>query len=113
MKRMVTITVVIALLCLLVYFASNLLKKLLAPAPTLNQASLAYKSEDINKDGQVDQADEEIVKKQFGCRPNQSCWSKVIGKTLSGDNPIYTSDLDLNKDGNIDLLDIQLMKNAE
>lgn len=88
-------------------------KKFLAPAPVSYQASTYYKKEDINKDGKVDQVDEAIIQKHFGCQLKQPCWTTVIGKTLSGDNPIYTSDLDMNGDNIIDLLDIQQLKTAE
>ena len=111
MKRSIIITgAVLLLIIILIFLGKYLVKKFLSPAPTSNQTSTTYKKEDINKDGTVDSVDEEILKKQSGCQNKQPCWNKVIGKTLSGDNPIYASDLDLNGDGIIDLLDIQRMK---
>ena len=113
MKYVTIVLGSLVLIAFIVLGGQYITKKFLSPAPVSNQASTYYKKEDINKDGKVDQVDEEIVRKQFGCQVRQPCWSKVIGKTLSGDNPIYASDLDLNGDNIIDLLDIQTMKNAE
>lgn len=110
----VTLGIIVVIGLVLMFIAgSYVFKKLSAPAPVNYQASVSYKKEDLNKDGKVDSVDEAIVTKQFGCQRNNPCWNKVIGKTLSGDNPIYASDLDMNGDGVIDLLDIQQMKNAE
>lgn len=69
-----------------------------------------YKKEDINRDGRVDNTDTEIIRENLNCQKTQPCWGKVIGKTLSGDNPIYTYDLDLNGDGVISTLDMALVK---
>lgn len=56
---------------------------------------------DVNDDGVVTPVDVQLVRGQIGCEEGQNCWNEIIGKTLSGDNPIYTMDLDLNNDGMI------------
>lgn len=66
---------------------------------------------DINKDGKVDVMDSEIIRNNLGCHSGiLACWSRLVGKTVEGDNPIYTSDLDLNGDGKIDDADMVLAK---
>lgn len=111
-KVMFGILGVIAVVIL--FFAGKyFVKKFLSPAPVSYQANTYYKKEDINKDGKVDALDEQLVIKQSGCQRNNVCWNKVIGKSISGDNPIYVSDLDLNGDGIVDLLDLQQIKTAE
>jgi hypothetical protein len=64
---------------------------------------------DINDNGIIDNTDVQIVRDHMGCKKNDLCWGDVIGKTLSGDNPIYTSDLDLNQDGIVDEQDAQVV----
>lgn len=113
MKKTVTISIIIAVLALSIYFVTGFLKKILSPAPTINQSTSIYKKEDINKDEKVDQADEDIVAKQINCKKIEPCWNKVIGKTLNGDNPIYVFDLDLNNDGVIDQLDTAQVQGAK
>lgn len=67
---------------------------------------------DINDDGVVTQVDAQLVRAQIGCTSADACWNEVIGKTLSGDNPIYTSDLDMDSDGSITENDaIEVTKN--
>jgi hypothetical protein len=61
---------------------------------------------DINDDGKVDLMDMQYIKDHAGCNQDDECWSKMIDKTITGHNPIYTSDLDLNQDGMIDESDI-------
>lgn len=56
---------------------------------------------DINDDGVVTQVDVQLVRAQIGCAAADPCWNQVIGKTLSGDNPIYASDLDIDNDQTI------------
>lgn len=65
---------------------------------------------DINRDGIVDSVDKNYVLTSMGCSKTASCWSKVVGKTSDGDNPIYASDLDLNHDGLIDQSDLNMIK---
>jgi hypothetical protein len=64
---------------------------------------------DINDNGTIDNTDVQMVRDKIGCDFAQSCWGEVIGKTLSGDNPIYTSDLDLEKDDKIDESDVKFV----
>lgn len=64
-------------------------------------APVGRRKEDINDDGVINQTDVGIVKQNTGCAGGQPCWSRVVGKTLSGDNPIYASDLDMNGDDTI------------
>ncbi len=61
---------------------------------------------DINRDGKVSQVDKNFITEQLNCTKDESCWTTQIGKTSDGDNPIYTSDLDLNKDGRITETDL-------
>lgn len=64
------------------------------------------KREDINDDGAVNGDDSQIVQTNIGCSQAQSCWDDVIGKTLSGDNPIYVYDLDVDDSGEINDNDV-------
>jgi hypothetical protein len=66
---------------------------------------------DINRDGKVTQADVNLVQASLGCKKADACWTKSIGKTLDGDNPMYTSDLDMNADGVIDQKDVDFVTN--
>jgi hypothetical protein len=79
-----------------------------APAPADSTGSLAtgYPMGDINRDNKVDFADQQLIKSSIGCQKSNPCWTKVVGKTLDGDNPIYASDLDLNGDGIISAIDL-------
>lgn len=61
---------------------------------------------DVNDDGSVTAADIDMINGEMGCAEGQECWTKVIGKTLSGDNPIYVMDMDYSKDGSINEADI-------
>jgi hypothetical protein len=110
MKSKIIIFVIAALV---IFFGILIFKKLLSPAPTVNEASVTYKKEDIDKDEKVDTSDEDFVIKQLNCQKSLPCWNKVIGKTLNGDNPIYTFDLDMNADGVINQLDVDQIKNAK
>ncbi|MCX7996264.1 MAG: dockerin type I domain-containing protein [Patescibacteria group bacterium] len=67
------------------------------------------KKEDINDDGMVDQTDAGIIRQNIGCASGQTCWGGVIGKTLSGDNPIYAADLDMDGNGMIEERDVELI----
>lgn len=64
---------------------------------------------DVNDNGTIDNTDVQIVRDHIGCESTQDCWGDVIGKTLSGDNPIYTSDLDLEKNNKVDESDAQFV----
>lgn len=64
---------------------------------------------DINRDGVADVEDASLIKKASPCNHVDACWNKVVGKTKDGDNPIYTSDLDLNKDDNVNEMDVSAM----
>lgn len=57
---------------------------------------------DINDDGKVDLLDLELVRKGTGCTEDDDCWGDMVDKTITGHNPIYTSDLDLTQDGVVD-----------
>lgn len=70
------------------------------------------KKEDINDDGVVDGDDSQIVNAQIGCRSVDDCWTDVIGKTLSGDNPIYVSDLDIDSDAEVSQKDVDAVNSA-
>jgi hypothetical protein len=70
------------------------------------------KREDINDDGAVNGDDSQIVSASIGCSQVQSCWDDVIGKTLSGDNPIYVYDLDVDDSGEINDNDVAQIKAA-
>ncbi len=103
-----------------VFFASVLfliVKTSYAPAEIPNRTVPSptpyYKAEDINQDGTVDAVDENYINTHMGCANGSQCWNKVIGKTLSGDNPIYTSDMDLNHNNTIDQGDLDMIKSAE
>ncbi len=61
--------------------------------------------EDINDDGTITVDDISLIQIKIGCSQQDDCWDDVIGKTLSGDNPIYTFDLDVDKDGTISAAD--------
>lgn len=64
---------------------------------------------DINRDEKIDSEDADLVRKASPCNHAFECWNKVVGKTKDGDNPIYTSDLDINYDENVNELDISAM----
>ncbi len=78
-----------------------------------NYSGTSYAIGDINQDGTVDAVDENFITTHIGCKKTDKCWNEVIGKTLSGDNPIYTSDLNLNHNGVIDQGDLDVLKSAE
>lgn len=85
-----------------------------APLPTKTSMEVAptvtgFQKGDINHDGLVNTVDTNIIQAQFGCKSTDPCWKKVIGKTLDGDNPIYTFDIDFNKDSIIDQKDIEVL----
>lgn len=80
-----------------------------SPSGNTGQLSNTTLKGDINRDGKVDEQDAELIKKASPCNHADPCWSKVVGKTKDGDNPIYTSDLDLNHDDNVNELDISAM----
>lgn len=67
-----------------------------------------FKTGDINDDGVTDSTDELMVQLSKGCGSGEPCWDEVVGKTLSGDNPIYARDLDLNGDGTITDADLSI-----
>ena len=68
---------------------------------------------DINDDGMVTSADIDMMSRASGCVSADPCWNEVVGKTLSGDNPIYTMDMDLNKDNAIDEADIAIARSNQ
>lgn len=80
-----------------------------APAGPGGQLSSTDLKGDINRDGAVNSEDAEFIRKATPCNHVDPCWKKVVGKTKDGDNPIYTSDLDLNHDDNVNELDISAM----
>ena len=61
---------------------------------------------DFLRDGKPTYEDVALVKSHLGCKKSDPCWGEVVGKTHDGDNPLYTSDLDMNGDGVIDTADI-------
>lgn len=91
-------------------------KTSLSATPSISSAKMDtsvnpnYKATDINRDGKVDFTDRQFIDNNLGCKKQSPCWTKVIGKTMDGDNPIYASDLDLNKDNVIDKLDGEMIK---
>lgn len=104
------IVAVVVGLALLVggYFAVQVL---LRPAPTGKTGTTFTNAQgDIDRSGAADEDDRLMIKGQDGCLKTQPCWNQTVGKTKDGDNPIYTSDLDLNKDGFVDQQDVALVK---
>jgi hypothetical protein len=65
---------------------------------------------DINWDEKIDITDADLLKPYLNCKKNDACWQKVIGKTVTGDNPIYVYDGDLSGDGVIDQKDVEMIK---
>ncbi len=61
---------------------------------------------DFLRDGKPTYEDVALVKAHLGCKKSDPCWNQVVGKTHDGDNPLYTSDLDMNGNGVIDTQDI-------
>ncbi len=111
MKNAIVIIVLIIFFAFVVVVIST---KLLAPSPSgPSQQSQERNPKDINWDGKIDVLDANIVSSVLGCKKSDPCWNKVIGKTVTGDNPIYASDCDLNHDGVIDQKDIQLISNNQ
>jgi len=106
---MIAVPIIIAVLALVVFF---LTKKSPSPALSTKNSTQApeRRKEDINWDDKVDYLDSNIINLSLGCKKNDACWSKVIGKTVTGDNPIYSSDLDLNGDGIVDAQDAVLVR---
>jgi len=108
MKKVITIAF---LLILLVAFVGISGSRLLRPSPTMYLTPTPpVHPGDIDRSGTVDSVDGEYVRSNLGCRSSNPCWQKVIGKTKDGDNPIYTSDVDLNKNGIIDQADLDMVK---
>ena len=103
----VGLLVVLAILGVLAYGASIMLKT--TPASTVTPTAAANKG-DIDRSGAADEADRMIVQGNVNCVKDQPCWNTTVGKTKDGDNPIYVFDLDLNGDGNITQADIDLVK---
>lgn len=104
---MILALVVVVILGVIGYFASQLMKT--TPAATVTPTPSANKG-DIDRSGGADEGDRMMVQKQFGCEKAQPCWNVTIGKTKDGDNPLYVFDLDLNQDGVITQADVDLVK---
>jgi hypothetical protein len=104
----VGVLVVIVVIGVVVFLGSKVMRTI----PTTNETAPTPSTSrgDIDRSGMVDESDRMLVRGQLGCTKTQVCWNKVIGKTRDGDNPIYTSDLDLNKDGAITQADLDLVK---
>lgn len=81
----------------------------LEPQPTALPFNHGYPTGDVNHDSKVDSSDQQLVQITTGCKKIDTCWNRVVGKTIDGENPIYASDLDLNQDGLIDLNDYNLI----
>lgn len=103
---------VVVFLVICVIGAGFFVKTFLRPAPSASLApdTNTYSNVDVNKDGNINQLDIALIKEALGCQENTTCWDKVIGKTVNGDNPIYSSDMDLNKDSIVDQKDIDLIQ---
>lgn len=90
-----------------------MMPKTAAPAQQMRQDRVSVGESrpigDINDDGSVTVVDVQLVRGQVGCTSESECWNTVVGKTLSGDNPIYTSDLDLDGDGSITDADAEIV----
>jgi hypothetical protein len=65
---------------------------------------------DIDDDGVVNATDIGLLEPHVGCDEASDCWGIVVGKTKTGDNPYYTSDLDLDMDGKITELDVEYVR---
>lgn len=96
--------IVVAAIIFLLNLNSNKL-----PAKSM-PAAVTHNIADINRDGNVDSVDKNFIYSNMGCKKEESCWNKVVGKTSDGDNPIYASDLDLSRDGSIDQSDLNMLK---
>lgn len=70
------------------------------------EANTGRKPEDINDDGVVDAEDVQLVQDNMWCTLTDDCWDDMIGKTKSGDNPIFVYDLDVAKDSSINDNDV-------
>lgn len=89
-----------------IYVITSFVRKSSTKSST-SQSTVNKKSpHDINRDGRVDELDRNMVRTAIGCKKTDDCWNKSVGKTLDGDNPLYTFDLDLNADGEISNTDI-------
>jgi hypothetical protein len=113
MKRKGNIGLIIGIVIAVVLLGAGYygMKILLRPAPMTGTAThFTNAAGDIDRSGIVDGADQALVQMGMGCTKSQTCWSKVIGKTKDGDNPIYILDTDLNHDGVIDQTDLDLVK---
>ncbi|PIV08376.1 hypothetical protein COW57_03080 [Candidatus Roizmanbacteria bacterium CG17_big_fil_post_rev_8_21_14_2_50_39_7] len=99
--------VILALLGIVGYFGSQLMKA--TPTATVSPTPSANKG-DIDRSGVADEEDRIMVRKQVGCLKDQPCWNATVGKTKDGDNPLYVFDLDLNQDGSITQADVDLVK---
>lgn len=64
---------------------------------------------DIDKSGVADDSDKLLIRGQLGCKKEDPCWKKTVGKTVEGDNPLYAFDLDLDKDGVISQKDMDMV----
>ncbi len=107
MKNVFITLVLVLILGAAVFF---IFKKIALTSPQSTPSNNEERSaEDINWDNKVDYLDVNLVKSVLGCKKTDPCWNKVIGKTVTGDNPIYSSDSDLNKDGVIDDKDVSLL----
>ena len=97
------------------YFKGYFFKAFTTPpaASVASNQDDGYAKGDINKDGQVNAVDLQLIQASIGCNKDSACWNKIIAKTLSGDNPIYTSDLDLDGDGEVTTQDVNLAKQSQ
>ena len=108
MKKFIPVLLILIVIIVAVVFT---FKMLLKPSPSgASPQSQERSPKDINWDNKVDDLDANIIKSVLGCKKTDPCWNKVVGKTITGDNPIYASDADLNKDGVIDQKDIDFLK---
>lgn len=100
--------IVLAVCIVLGYVA---MKTLLRPAPMSGtKTTFTNAASDIDRSGTTDESDRQLVQSHVGCTSTLPCWSMVVGKTKDGDNPIYTSDLDMDKDGSITTNDVAQIK---
>lgn len=107
MKKFIIVFVILGIIGVGIYMA---LKAPATSKPTPAGSGYEnYKVEDVDKDGNVSVADRVMIESHIGCSKGSACWDERVGKTIAGDNPIYTSDLDLNGDGTVNQPDVAMV----
>ena len=108
MKKLLIFLLIVIMGIGLFFVAKNFVQPSVNTEPVTTQVTTepTRRKEDVNWDEMVNQTDANMVKTQLNCKKTDPCWNKVIGKTMTGDNPIYAFDLDMNTDGVIDQKDM-------